>query len=78
MTPLYNILDPPLQGSTQKSERGVSKFECEILLINIYDIHTIIHMQFASQTCGVLVSRGIGAESPCNADAKVLVLHADT
>ena len=35
------------------------------------------YTQIASQTCGVLVSRGIGAESPCNVEAKV-VLHADS
>ena len=32
-----------VRGVTQKYERGVSKCESEILLINIHDIHTSIY-----------------------------------
>ena len=63
------------QGRRQKYERGVSKRESKIWLINIHDIHTSVLI--TSQTCGVLVSRDIGAESPM-LRPKVLILHADT
>ena len=43
-----------------KNMKGVSKHDNEILLIHIHDIHTSIH-RFVSQTCGVLISCGIGS-----------------
>ena len=62
------------QGRTQKYERGISKRESKINLINIHDIHT--SLLITSQTCGVLVWRDIGAESPM-LRPKVLLLHTE-
>ena len=53
----------PTQGRTKYYERGVSKRESEIVLINIHNIHTRM-LRFVSQSCGLLISPGIGPESP--------------
>ena len=57
------------QGHTEKYERGFPN-----MLINIHDIHMRVR-RFVSQTCGVLILRGIGVESPM-LRPKVWVLHA--
>ena len=64
-----------LRGVRRNMKGGFQTWK-RILLINIHDIHTSIR-RFVSQICGVLISRGIGTESPM-LRLKVWILHADT